>query len=77
MFTVIPDLIQVRSIQRQMFPDIAACGGKSAWLNQPMMGGFTFESPRFSTNTFQVESQVIPRMEVKTASSRRARNGNL
>jgi len=37
MLTVIPDLIQVWNIQRQMVSDIAACYGKSAQLNQQMM----------------------------------------
>jgi len=37
MLTVIPDLIQVWHIQRQMVSDIAACYGKSAQLNQQMM----------------------------------------
>jgi hypothetical protein len=37
MLTVIPDLIQVWNIQRQMVSDIAACFGKSAQLNQQMM----------------------------------------
>lgn len=37
MLTVIPDLIQVWHIQRQMVSDIAACFGKSAQLNQQMM----------------------------------------
>ena len=34
MLTLIPDLIQVWHIQRQMVSDIAACFGKSAQLNQ-------------------------------------------
>jgi hypothetical protein len=37
MLTVIPDLIQVWNIQRQIVSDIAACYGKSAQLNQQMM----------------------------------------
>lgn len=37
MLTVIPDLLQVWHIQRQMVSDIAACFGKSAQLNQQMM----------------------------------------
>jgi len=37
MLTVIPDLIQVWNIQRQMVSDIAACYGKSAQLNPQMM----------------------------------------
>jgi hypothetical protein len=37
MLTVIPDLIQVWRIQRQMVSDVAACFGKSAQLNQQMM----------------------------------------
>lgn len=37
LLTVIPDLIQVWHIQRQMVSDIAACFGKSAQLNQQMM----------------------------------------
>jgi hypothetical protein len=37
MLTVIPDLLQVWHIQRQMVSDIAACFGKSAQLNRQMM----------------------------------------
>ena len=37
MLTVIPDLIKVWHIQRQMVSDIAACFGKSAQLNRQMM----------------------------------------
>lgn len=37
MLTIIPDLIQVWHIQRQMVSDIAACFGKSAQLNQQTM----------------------------------------
>jgi hypothetical protein len=37
MLTVIPDLIKVWHIQRQMVSDIAACFGKSAQLTQQMM----------------------------------------
>ena len=37
MLTVIPDLIQVWHIQRNMAADIAACFGKSAQLSQQMM----------------------------------------
>lgn len=37
LLTVIPDLLQVWHIQRQMVSDIAACFGKSAQLNQQMM----------------------------------------
>lgn len=35
--TVIPDLLQVWHVQRQMVSDIAACFGKSAQLNRQMM----------------------------------------
>jgi hypothetical protein len=37
MLTIIPDIMQVWHIQRQMVSDIAACYGKSAQLNQQMM----------------------------------------
>jgi hypothetical protein len=37
MLTIIPDLIQVWHIQRQMVSDIAACFGKTAQLNQQTM----------------------------------------
>lgn len=37
MLTVIPDLIQVWHIQRQMVSDIASCFGRSAQLNQQTM----------------------------------------
>ena len=37
LLTVIPDLIQVWNIQRQMISDIAACYGKSAQLDRQMM----------------------------------------
>jgi hypothetical protein len=37
MLTVIPDLLQVWKIQRQMVSDIAACFGKSAQLTQTTM----------------------------------------
>lgn len=37
LLTVIPDLIQVWNIQRQMISDIAACYGKSAQMNRQMM----------------------------------------
>jgi hypothetical protein len=37
MLTILPDLMQVWHIQRQMVSDIAACYGKSAQLNQQMM----------------------------------------
>jgi hypothetical protein len=37
MLTIIPDIMQVWHIQRQMVSDIAACFGKSAQLNQQMM----------------------------------------
>lgn len=37
LLTVIPDLMQVWQIQRQMVADIAACFGKSAQLNRQMM----------------------------------------
>jgi hypothetical protein len=37
MLTIIPDLIKVWHIQRQMVSDIAACFGKSAQLNRQMM----------------------------------------
>ncbi len=37
LLTVIPDLMRVWQIQRQMVADIAACFGKSAQLNRQMM----------------------------------------
>ncbi|MEY3896960.1 MAG: hypothetical protein RLZZ214_2481 [Verrucomicrobiota bacterium] len=37
MLTIIPDLMQVWNIQRQMVSDIAACFGQSAQLNQQTM----------------------------------------
>ena len=37
MLTVIPDLLKVWQIQQQMVADVAACFGKSAYLNRQMM----------------------------------------